>query len=156
MRNPLPGLPPLLKGVLLSAQLRTLPDPTCDACHSNFLPVGYALENFDPLGRWRTVADNEPIDVSGVLADGTEFAGPTELRRVLLERRDAFFNTITERLLAYALAGKPGIAEATPAERMPAVRAVLRDAERNNYSWSSLLAGIVGSALFQAEDSLRK
>jgi hypothetical protein len=156
MRNPLPGLPPLLKGVLLSAQLRTLPDPTCDACHSNFLPVGYALENFDPLGRWRTDAQNEPgarnepIDASGALADGTEFAGPAELRRVLLERRDAFFTTITERLLAYALAGQPGISQPALAERMPAVRAVLRDAERKNYSWSSLLAGIVNSALFQA------
>jgi hypothetical protein len=155
MRNPLPGLPPLLKGVLLSAQLRTLPDPTCDACHSNFFPVGYALENFDPLGRWRTEAQIEPIDASGTLADGTEFAGPAELRRVLLERRDAFFTTVTERLFAYALAGQPGIVpvtpQATPAERMPTVRAVLRDAERNNYTWSSLLAGIAGSAPFQAK-----
>jgi Protein of unknown function (DUF1592)/Protein of unknown function (DUF1588)/Protein of unknown function (DUF1585)/Planctomycete cytochrome C len=140
MRNPLPGLPPLLKGVLLSAQLRTLPDPTCDACHQNFLPLGYALENFDPLGRWRAEAENEPVDVSGVLPDGTEFAGPAELRRVLLQRSDAFLTTITERMLAYA--------RAAPAAPMPAVRAVLRDAERGNYTWSSLIAGIAGSGFF--------
>jgi hypothetical protein len=141
--HPIPGIPPLQKGILLSAQLRTLPDPSCTACHSNFFPMGYALENFDPLGRWRTEAENEEIDASGALADGTEFAGPAELRRVLLERRDAFLTTITEKLLAYAVADKPG--------RMPAVRAVLREAEAKHYTWSSLFAGIAGSALFQAK-----
>jgi Protein of unknown function (DUF1592)/Protein of unknown function (DUF1588)/Protein of unknown function (DUF1585)/Cytochrome C oxidase, cbb3-type, subunit III len=146
--HPIPGIPPLQKGVLLSAQLRTLPDPSCTACHSNFFPLGYALENFDPLGRWRTEAENEPIDVSGTLADGTEFTGPAELRAVLLERSDAFLTTITERLLAYAVAGKPGIAEPVSAERMPAVRAVLREAERKRYTWSSLFVGIADSSTF--------
>ncbi len=113
--------------------------------------MGYALENFDPLGRWRTEAENEPIDASGTLADGTEFTGPAELRRVLLERGDAFLTTITERLLAYALAGPPGLLERGPAERMPAVRAVLRDAEPKHYTWSSLFTGIAGSELFQAK-----
>ncbi len=149
--HPIPGIPPLQKGVLLSAQLRTLPDPSCTACHSNFFPMGYALENFDPLGRWRTEAENEPIDASGTLADGTEFTGPAELRGVLLERRDAFLTTITERLLAYAIAGRPGISERGSAERMPAVRAVVREAEPKQYTWSSLFAGITGSALFQAK-----
>jgi hypothetical protein len=151
MRHPLPNLPPLQKGVLLSTQLRDLPDPSCNECHSSFLPLGYALENFDPLGRWRTEAENEPIDVSGTLADGTEFAGPEGLRRVLLERRDAFLTGITERLLAYAVDGKTGIFEPTPTERMPAVRAILRGAEINGYTWSSLFAGIVGSTLFQTK-----
>ena len=155
MRNPVPGLPPLLKDVLLSEQLRTLPDPTCDACHSNFLPLGYALENFDPLGRWRAEANNdaqnEPIDVSGAWADGTGFTGPDELRGVLLERRDAFLTTIVERLFAYAVAGKAGIFQTTPAERMPAVRAILREAQRKDYTWSTLLAGIAGSAAFEGK-----
>ncbi len=131
--HPIPGIPPLQKGVLLSAQLRTLPDPSCTACHSNFFPMGYALENFDPLGRWRTEAENEEIDASATLADGTEFTGPAELRSVLLERRDAFLTTITERLLAYVAGDKPG---------MPAVRAVLREAALKNYTWSSLFAGM--------------
>jgi hypothetical protein len=141
--HPIPGIPPLQKGILLSAQLRTLPDPSCNACHSNFFPLGYALENFDPLGRWRTEAENESIDASGTLADGTELTGPAELRNVLLERRDAFLATITERLLAFALGGQAGIFASTPAERMPAVRAILRDAEKKHYTWSSLLTGIV-------------
>jgi hypothetical protein len=152
MRHPLPNLPQLQKGILLSAQLRELQDPSCTSCHSNFFPIGYALENFDPLGRWRTEADDEPIDVSGTLVDGTEFSGPAELRRVLLERSDAFLTTITERLLAYAVGGKAGVSQPTPAERMPAVRAVLREAGMKHYTWSSLFAGIAGSALFQASE----
>jgi hypothetical protein len=143
--HPIPGIPPLQKGILLSAQLRTLPDPSCTACHSNFFPMGYALENFDPLGRWRTEAEGQEIDPSGALVDGTEFTGPAELRHVLLERQDAFLTTVTERLLAYAIASKAGIFEPTPAERMPAVRAVLREAESKRYTWSSLLAGIAAS-----------
>ena len=153
--HPIPGIPPLQKGILLSTQLRTLPDPSCTACHSNFFPMGYALENFDPLGRWRTEADSESnnasIDASGTLVDGTEFTGPAELRQVLLERQDAFLTTITERLLAYAVAGKAGILEPTPPERMPAVRAVLREAERNQFTWSGLLTGIARTAAFQAK-----
>jgi hypothetical protein len=149
--HPIPGIPPLQKGILLSAQLRTLPDPSCNACHSNFFPMGYALENFDPLGRWRTEAEDQEIDASGTLADGTEFTGPAELRGVLLERQDAFLTTITERLLAYAVAGKPAISEGSPAERMPAVRAILLAAEPKQHTWSSLIAGIAGSAVFQAK-----
>jgi hypothetical protein len=146
--HPIPGIPPLQKGILLSAQLRTLPDPSCNACHSNFFPMGYALENFDPLGRWRTEAESETIDASGTLADGTEFTGPAGLRRVLLERRDAFLTTITESLLAYAVAGKPWIDQPVSPERMPAVRAILREAESKHYNWSALFSG---SAFFQAK-----
>ena len=112
--------------------------------------MGYALENFDPLGRWRDESEDEPIDVSGALADGTEFDGPAELRRVLLERQDAFLTTITGNLMGYAVAGQPAIGQDTPADRMPAVRAVLREAEPRHYTWSSLFSAIAGSALFQA------
>ncbi|HEY4360480.1 MAG TPA: DUF1592 domain-containing protein [Bryobacteraceae bacterium] len=145
--HPIPGIPPLEKGILLSAQLRTLPDPSCNACHQNFFPLGYALENFDPLGRWRTEADREPIDASGALADGTEFSGPVELRRALVARQEAFLTTLTERLLNYAIDGKAGLTQATPADRMPAVRAILREAERSGYTWSGLLTALAKSPL---------
>jgi hypothetical protein len=149
--HPIPGIPPLQKGVLLSAQLRTLPDPSCNACHSNFFPMGYALENFDPLGRWRTEALGDEIDASGALTDGTEFSGPAELRRVLLERQDAFLTTLTERLVAYAIGDQAGISQPAPANRMPAVRAVVREAQRSRLTWSSLLAAIARSPIAPRE-----
>ena len=77
------------------------------------------------------------------MVDGTTFNGPVELRRALLARRDAFLNTMTERLLAYSIDGKLGMSSRTSALRMPAVRAALREAEAQNYSWSSLIAAIV-------------
>jgi Protein of unknown function (DUF1585)/Protein of unknown function (DUF1588) len=103
-------------------------------CHRNFFPLGYGLENFGPLGQWRTEELAEPVDASGAMVDGTRFNGAAELRKALLERSDAFRTTITERLFAYAVKGPPD---------MPAVRAVLREAEPKNYRWSALIAGIV-------------
>jgi hypothetical protein len=147
--QPLPSIPPLQAGVPFINQLRALPASPCTNCHRNFVPSGYALENFDPLGRWRTGEAGGPVDTSGSLVDGTTFKGPAELRRALLERSDAFLTTVTERLLAYAVDGKPAISRPTPPERMPAVRAVLREAASENYRWSALLAGIARSPEFQ-------
>lgn len=141
LRDPLPNPTPMLKGALLSQQLRELPDPSCDACHSNFLPLGYALENFDELGRWREQFAHQTIDVSGTLADGTEFEGPEGLRGVLLKRADAFYTTLAEKLLGYAMGGAAAITRPTPPESMPAIRAILKNASPD-YTWSSLLAGI--------------
>jgi hypothetical protein len=135
--NPPPPFPNTFsrqEGMPLSKQTRALPASPCTTCHRNFFPLGYGLENFDPLGRWRTVDGADPIDASGAMVDGTPFNGAAELRKALLERSDAFRTTITERLLAYALKGQPD---------MPAVRAVLREAEPKNYRWSALIAGIV-------------
>jgi hypothetical protein len=112
------------------------------ACHRSFFPLSYGLENFDLLGRWRSDYGADPIDASGTMVDGTTFNGPVELRRALLERRDAFLSTLTERLMAYASGGTTAINERTPASRMPAVRAALREAAAENYSWSSLVAAI--------------
>lgn len=122
------------KGMPLARQTRGLPASPCTNCHRNFFPLGYALEHFDPLGRWRTEDGGEPVDASGAMVDGTGFNGSVELRRALLERGDAFRTTVTERLLAYAVKGQPD---------MPTVRAVLRDAESKNYRWSALIAAIV-------------
>ncbi|HSP67301.1 MAG TPA: DUF1592 domain-containing protein [Bryobacteraceae bacterium] len=127
------------KGMPLAKQTRGLPASPCTNCHRNFFPLGYALENFDPLGRWRTEDGGELIDASGAMVDGTAFRGAIELRRALLERSDAFRTTLTERLLAYAVKGQHG----TPPEDMPTVRAVLREAAPKDYRWSALIAGIV-------------
>ena len=145
--TPLPNIPgpdyPFEKHIPLAKLSRTVPATPCMACHQNFFPLSYGLENFDLLGRWRSDYSPDPIDASGAMVDGTRFNGPVELRRALLGRRDAFLNTITERLLAYSIDGKQGISKQTPALRMPAVRAALREAEAQNYSWSSLIAAIV-------------
>jgi hypothetical protein len=122
------------KGMPLARQTRGLPASPCTNCHRNFFPLGYGLEHFDPLGRWRTEDGAEPVDASGAMVDGTAFNGSVELRQALLERSDAFRTTLTERLLAYAVKGQPD---------MPTVRAVLREAESKNYRWSALIAGII-------------
>jgi hypothetical protein len=144
--TPLPNLPgpdyPFEKHIPLAKLSRTVPATPCLACHKSFFPLSYGLENFDLLGRWRSDYGPDPIDASGAMVDGTTFNGPVELRRALLARRDAFLNTMTESLLAYSIDGKQGISKRTPALRMPAVRAALREAEAQNYSWSSLIAGI--------------
>lgn len=153
--TPLPNIPapdyPFEKHIPLAKLSRTLPATPCLACHRSFFPLSYGLENFDLLGRWRSDYGPEPgldpgidpIDASGAMVDGTTFNGPVELRRALLERRDAFLNTMTERLLAYFIDGKMAVNKPTRASRMPAVRAALREAEAQNYSWSSLIAAIV-------------
>jgi len=139
------------KGMPLSKQTRALPASPCTNCHRNFFPLGYALENFDPLGRWRTADGADPIDASGAMVDGAPFNGAIQLRKALLERSDAFRTTITERLLAYTVKGRPGISQSTPPEDMPVVRAVLREAGPENYRWSALIAGIVKGAPFQTK-----
>ena len=101
-------------------------------------PLGYALENFDGLGRWR-----ENVDSSGILPDGTKVDGPVGLRNVLLGKKDQFVITVTERLLTYALA------RGIEPEDMPAIRKIVRSAASNDYRWSSLIVGVVNSVPFQ-------
>ncbi len=115
----------------------------CATCHRRMDPLGFALENFDGIGRWRTMDGATPIDASGALPDGTAFDGPAEFRAALVERREEFVRTFTEKLLTYAL-GRP-----VGHQDMPAVRAILRAAEPGGYRWSSLILGVVESAPFQ-------
>ena len=122
-------------------------NPTCAACHAPMDPLGFALENFDAIGQWRTTDANTPIDASGVLADGTKFNGPAELQQVLLNRREQFVQTVTEKLLTYAL-GR-GLAYYD----RPVVRGITRAAAADDYRWSSLILGIVNSAPFQMRRS---
>jgi hypothetical protein len=120
-------------------------NPVCASCHSRMDPLGFALENFDAIGGWRTTsgAANTPIDSSGVLPDGTKFDGPAELRKILLDRREQFVATLTEKLLTYALGRGVEYYDA------PAIRKIKREAASSNYSWLSLTMGVVKSIPFQ-------
>jgi hypothetical protein len=118
-------------------------NPVCAGCHSMMDPLGLALENFDAVGKWRTLGESsEPIDASGVLPDGTPFEGPAGLREALL-RSDRFVATLTEKLLTYALGRGMEYYDA------PAIRGILREAEGEEYRFSTLLLGVVRSAPFQ-------
>ncbi len=112
--------------------------PVCASCHSRMDPLGFALENFDGLGRWRP-----GVDASGVLPDGTRIDGPVGLRQVLLDKKDQFVGTATERLLTYALG------RGVEPFDMPAVRKIVRDAAPIDYRWSAIITGIVNSVPFQ-------
>jgi hypothetical protein len=118
-------------------------NPTCAACHKIMDPIGFSLENFDSIGRWRASDGGTPIDASGQLVDGTPLDGPSSLRRALLARSDVFVRTASEKLLTYAT-GRP-----LTAADMPVVRAIARDARRDDNRLSSLILGVVRSDPFQ-------
>ena len=120
-------------------------NPTCAVCHKMMDPIGFSLENFDGIGRWRdsTGIGTGPIDSSGVLPDGTAFDGPAGLRDVLVSKRDLFVETFTERLLTYAL-GR-GVEQYDS----PVIRKITREAAADNQRWSSIILGIAKSAPFQ-------
>ncbi len=118
-------------------------NPTCATCHAPMDPLGFALENFDALGVWRTNEGDTQIDASGIMPDGSKFDGPAELRALLMTRKDEFVRTLAERLLAYALGRQVEYYD------MPAVRAIVREAAATDYRWSSLIGQIVTSPPFQ-------
>ncbi len=119
-------------------------NPTCAACHALMDPVGLSLENFDAIGRWRTLtAGLAPIDASGGLPDGTTFDGVAGLRQAVVDRSDQFVRTLADKLLTYALG------RATEYYDAPAVRAVERAAAAGGYRFSDLVLGIVRSTPFQ-------
>ena len=123
-------------------------DPACASCHEVMDPLGFALENFDGIGRWRITSEaNTPIDASGVLPDGTQFEGPVGLRGLLVSRRQQFVMTVTERLLTYALGRGVENYDA------PAVRKIIQEAAPSDYRWSSIIMGIVKSVPFQMRRS---
>ena len=122
-------------------------NPSCMICHARMDPLGFALENFDGIGGWRTTDANVPIDASGVLPDGTSFEGPAGLRQVLLSRSEEFVTNVTKKLLTYALGRGAEYYDA------PAIRRIVREAAADDYRWSSLIMGVVKSTPFQMRRS---
>lgn len=118
-------------------------NPTCAGCHRLMDPIGFALENFDGVGIWRTRDSGFKIDASGQMFDGTRLDGPVSLRQAVLNHSDAFIATFSESLLAYALG------RVIDYRDMPAARAIQREAARNHYRFSSFVLAIVKSPAFR-------
>jgi cytochrome c5 len=124
-------------------------NPVCASCHRNIDPVGFALEPFDPVGRWRdSVGDGLPVDAEGVLADGTKVNGPAELRQALLSRPEVFVGALAENLLVYALG------RGLEPPDMAVVRGIVRGARQDDYRFLSIVTGIVKSPPFQMRTKL--
>ncbi len=119
-------------------------NPACAGCHSNMDPLGFALENFDAVGKWRTRGeDGARLDASGVLPDGANVDGPASLRNALLSHPDQFVSTLAEKLLTFALGRGLDYNDA------PAVREIAAEAARGDDRFSSLILGVVNSVPFQ-------
>ena len=117
-------------------------NPACASCHKRMDPLGFALENFDAVGAWRTQDAGQVIDAGAVLADGTEFKGFAGLQQILMDRREEFARAFTERLMTYALGRGLG------PQDMPAVRAIARDAAKDDWRVQTIIKGIVMSPGF--------
>jgi Protein of unknown function (DUF1592)/Protein of unknown function (DUF1588)/Protein of unknown function (DUF1585)/Protein of unknown function (DUF1587)/Protein of unknown function (DUF1595) len=120
--------------------------PSCNSCHGIMDPLGFALENFDTIGSYRTMDrfTRTKIDAAGKLVDGTVVDGASDLRNALLKRRDQFVQTMTEKLMTYALGRGVEYFD------MPSVRKIVRDAGRNDDKFSSIVMGIVMAPAFQS------
>ncbi len=117
-------------------------NPVCASCHQRMDPLGFSLENFDAVGKWRTVADGEPVVAAASLPDGTKFDGVAGLRSLLVSHKDDFVRTLTEKLLSYA------IGRGIEYFDEPSVRAIARDTAVHGYRWSSLIGAIARSTPF--------
>lgn len=151
---PLPDVP-ALKDNTVSATLSVRErlaehraNAACASCHNLMDPVGFALENFDAVGRWRTFEEGQPIDISGGLPDGTKFTGVSGLEDGLLNRPELFVGTLTEKLMTFALG------RGIESYDAPAIRKIVRDARAKDYRFSSVILGIVNSTPFTMRRSL--
>ncbi|HWF09538.1 MAG TPA: DUF1592 domain-containing protein [Bryobacteraceae bacterium] len=124
-------------------------NPACATCHRVIDPAGFALENFDAVGKWRDKdANGAPLDVVGTLADGKKIDGPNELREAILGRPDAFTTVIASRMMTYALG------RGLEPSDMPVIRRIVKKAAQNDYRLASIVMGIVESAPFQMRTKL--
>jgi hypothetical protein len=122
-------------------------NPACATCHRVMDPLGFSLDNFDAVGAWRTKENGLPIDATGQLADGTKINGIQDLRAALLKHPERFVDTLTEKLMTYALG------RGLEYYDMPIVRGITRDAANNDYRFSSIVMGIVKSPAFETKRS---
>jgi Protein of unknown function (DUF1592)/Protein of unknown function (DUF1588)/Protein of unknown function (DUF1585) len=118
-------------------------DPACAGCHALMDPIGFAMENYDAIGRWRTHESGTPIDSAGGLPDGSKFEGVAGLQKALLSRPEAFVDTMTEKLMTYSLGRGVEFYDE------PAIRRVVHESRGQDYRFSSLILGIVNSTPFQ-------
>lgn len=152
---PLPNVPALeaknADGRPLSARAQMAQhrkNPVCASCHVRMDPLGLALENFDAIGKWRTLGeDGMPIDASGSLPDKTRIDGIAGLRKLAVSRSGDFGRTLTEKMLMYA------IGRGIEYYDMPAIRHIVKDAAVSDYRWSAIILGIVKSRPFQMRRS---
>jgi hypothetical protein len=147
---PPPADVPSLKDPGQDGQPRSLRDrmekhrsnPACTGCHQRMDPLGFALENFDGLGKWRTTADGETVNASAALPDGTNFVGVSGLRDFVAKHKEDYVRTVTEKLLAYA------VGRGIESFDMPAIRKIARESAASDHRWSSLVLGVVRSTPF--------
>jgi hypothetical protein len=130
------------------AMIKHRANPSCASCHARMDPIGFAMEHFDAVGRWRDTDGGQSIDSIGVFPDGTRFEGVAGLKRELLRHPEQFAGTVAERLLMYAVGRNLQYYDA------PAVRAILRGAAPSRYTLASLVLGVVKSAPFQMREGV--
>jgi hypothetical protein len=121
--------------------------PACASCHARMDPIGFAMENFDAVGKWRDRDHGNSIDTSGVLPDGTKFDGMAGLKQALLRHPEQFVDTVAEKLLMY------GIGRNVQYFDRPAVRQIVRESAQSNYTLASLVVGVVDSVPFQMREA---
>jgi hypothetical protein len=115
----------------------------CASCHNRIDPLGFALENYDVIGRWRTEDAGKPVDAKGALPDGTTFEGPNELKTALLAKKDVFVRNLTNKMLGYALGRGLTLKDSC------VVDTIVASVERNDYKAASLIDAIVMSVPFR-------
>jgi len=120
-------------------------NPACASCHARMDPLGFALENYDAVGHWRTQEGKFPIDASGKLTNGATFANAKELKETLVNQKDEFVQCLTEKLLTYA------VGRGLERYDKPVVRSISRDLAANGYRFSALVMGIVNSGPFETK-----
>jgi hypothetical protein len=124
-------------------------NPKCASCHATMDPLGFALENFDTVGQFRTVdsQSRQPIDTAATMPDGTHLSGPADLHQALAARKDQFAQIITEKLMTYA------VGRHVEYRDMPSVRRIVRAAEANNYRFEDIVLGVVNSDAFRRREA---